>query len=117
MEQGSDSHVPDGRVMFWKLGVGRSCVSFVAESGFMMVDMCWMLRGFVFAFTVVSWVYVVLGCGKFGVFFMCICVSYVQVGFFFWQVHMELSPCRMLLFHIGPCVYEQEFSLSLLWLT
>ena len=34
-------------------------------------------------FTVVSWVYVVLGCGKFGVFFMCICVSYVQVGFFF----------------------------------
>lgn len=62
--------------------MGRSCVTVVAESGFMMVYMCWMLRGFVFAFTVVSWVYVVFGCGKFGLFFMCPCVSYVQVGFF-----------------------------------
>lgn len=98
---GSDSHVSDVRVMCWKLRVGRSCVSVVAESGFMMVDMCWMLRGFVFAFTVVSWVYVVLGCGKFGLFFMCICVSYVKVGFFL-QVHMGVKSMQDVAFSRWP---------------
>lgn len=100
---GCDSHVYQvslNRVLWWCKCVGCS------------VDFCLLFV------TIVSWVYVVFGCGKSGLFFyvsMCwLCTGWV----FFLQVHMELSPCRMLFFScFGTCVYEHEFSLYLFWLT
>lgn len=56
-------------------------------------------------FTVVSWVYVVLGCGKFGIFFLCVYVLVMyRLGFFLASTHGVKSMQDVAFSHWPVCI-------------